>query len=201
MDTAHELFHADSRHLLAFLSGTPSGRRERSLILRTAFMRAAGLEFGEQGDVWARIVEQRCALHGELPDPSTWASFTGDVRRLLLGKVRPDETTSDWLTAFEEEGRQLRVLRESGRLTRGIRAATGPGGSVPHLPPGDGAPPSVPLHRLAPDPLKLYEKGDRPLEIVTTRQRYIRNVVTLELPDGAESTGEVQLSEVHCIAP
>ncbi|MGH3698837.1 MAG: thiopeptide-type bacteriocin biosynthesis protein, partial [Pseudonocardiaceae bacterium] len=43
---------------------------------------------------------------------------------LLLGKVRPDETTSDWLTAFEEAGRQLRVLRESGQLTRGIRAAT-----------------------------------------------------------------------------
>ncbi|MGH3686482.1 MAG: thiopeptide-type bacteriocin biosynthesis protein [Pseudonocardiaceae bacterium] len=124
MDTAHELFHADSRHLFAFLSGTPSDRRERSLILCTAFMRAAGLEFGEQGDVWARIAEQRSALRGELPDPSTWASFTDDVRRLLLGKVRPDETTSDWLTAFEEAGRQLRVLRESGQLTRGIRAAT-----------------------------------------------------------------------------
>ncbi|MGH3700268.1 MAG: thiopeptide-type bacteriocin biosynthesis protein, partial [Pseudonocardiaceae bacterium] len=123
MDTAHELFHADSRHLLAFLGGTPSDRRERSLILCASFMRAAGLEFGEQGDVWARIAEQRSALRGELPDPSTWASFTDDVRRLLLGKVRPDETTSDWLTAFEEAGRQLRVLRESGQLTRGIRAA------------------------------------------------------------------------------
>ncbi len=95
MDTAHELFQADSRHLLAFLSDTPSDRRERSLILCTAFMRAAGLEFGEQGDVWARIAKQRCALRGELPAPSTWASFTDDVRRLLLGKACPDETAID----------------------------------------------------------------------------------------------------------
>ncbi|TDC77021.1 thiopeptide-type bacteriocin biosynthesis protein [Actinomadura sp. 7K507] len=39
MDTAHELFHADSRNLLSFLSGAPTGRRERSLTLCTAFMR------------------------------------------------------------------------------------------------------------------------------------------------------------------
>lgn len=124
MDTAHELFHADCRHLLTFLSGTPSDRREWSLILCTAFMRAAGPEFGEQGDVWARIAEQRSALRGDLPAPSTWASFTDDVRRLLLGTARPNETASDWLTAFEEAARQLRALRESGRLTRGIRATT-----------------------------------------------------------------------------
>ncbi|TDC79197.1 thiopeptide-type bacteriocin biosynthesis protein [Actinomadura sp. 7K507] len=123
MDTAHELFHADSRHLLAFLNGAPSDRRERSLIVCSALMRAAGLEFGEQGDVWARVAEQRSALRGELPDPATWASFTDDVRQLLIGKARPD-IGKDWLTAFENAGGQLRTLRESGRLTRGIRAVT-----------------------------------------------------------------------------
>jgi thiopeptide-type bacteriocin biosynthesis protein len=124
MDAAHELFHADSRHLLTFLDGNATDRRERSLILCTAFMRAARLEFGEQGDVWARVAEQRSALRGELPDPSTWASFTDDVQHLLRGTIRPDEIADDWLTAFEKAGRRLKVLREGGHLTRGIRAVT-----------------------------------------------------------------------------
>ncbi|XVQ10327.1 thiopeptide-type bacteriocin biosynthesis protein [Spirillospora sp. CA-255316] len=122
MDTAHTLFHADSRHLLTFLAGAPTDRRERSLILCAAFMRAAGLDVGEQGDVWARVAEQRSALRGELPAPPTWASFTGDVQRLLHGNARPGGIADEWLTAFEEAGRQLRVLRENGQLTRGIRA-------------------------------------------------------------------------------
>ncbi|QXJ21689.1 bacteriocin biosynthesis protein [Actinomadura graeca] len=124
MDSTHDLFHADSRHVLTFLNGAPSDRRERSLILLTALMRASGLELGEQGDVWARIAEQRSALRGAPPAPDTWASFTDDVRRLLLGRPRPADIGNDWLTAFEKTGRQLRALRESGRLTRGIRAVT-----------------------------------------------------------------------------
>lgn len=124
MDAAHELFHADSRHLLTFLSGPASDRRERSLILCTALMRAAGLEFGEQGDVWARIAEQRSALRGELPDPATWTSFTDDVRQLLTGQARRDDIGHDWLTAFENAGGQLKALRESGQLERGIRVVT-----------------------------------------------------------------------------
>jgi thiopeptide-type bacteriocin biosynthesis domain len=124
MDTAHELFHADSRHLLTYLHGAAADRRERSLVLCTAFMRAAGLDFGEQGDVWARIAQQRSALLDALPDPATWASFISDVQRLLLGNARTDSITGDWLTAFEKAGRRLRILRESGRLTRGIRAVT-----------------------------------------------------------------------------
>jgi thiopeptide-type bacteriocin biosynthesis protein len=124
MDTAHTLFHADSRHLLTFLAGAPAGRRERSLILLTAFMRAAGLDVGEQGDVWGRVADQRSALRGDLPAPTTWASFTGDVRRLLLGNARSGGVADGWLTAFQEAGTQLRALREAGRLTRGIRAVT-----------------------------------------------------------------------------
>ncbi|GAA1892716.1 thiopeptide-type bacteriocin biosynthesis protein [Actinomadura bangladeshensis] len=124
MDTAHKLFHADSRHLLTFLNGTPADRRERSLILCTALMRAAGLEFGEQGDVWAQIAEQRSVLRGELPDPATWSSFTNDVRQLLTGQAQRDDIGHDWLTAFQNTGGQLKSLREHGQLTRGIRAVT-----------------------------------------------------------------------------
>jgi thiopeptide-type bacteriocin biosynthesis protein len=122
MDTAHALFHADSHHLLTFLASTPTDRREHSLILCTALMRAAGLDVNEQGDVWARIAEQRAALRGELPAPPTWAAFTNDVRQLLLSNPRPGGITDEWLTAFDQAGKQLRTLREDGQLTRGIRA-------------------------------------------------------------------------------
>jgi len=53
-----------------------------------------------------------------------WASFTDDLRGLLLGNVRPDDIAGDWLTAFAQAGRQLRALRDSGQLTRGIRAVS-----------------------------------------------------------------------------
>ncbi|MBO4210977.1 thiopeptide-type bacteriocin biosynthesis protein, partial [Micromonospora echinofusca] len=59
MDTAHTLFHHDSRHLLTYLHHQPTDRRERSLILCTALMRATGLDLNEQGDVWARVARHR----------------------------------------------------------------------------------------------------------------------------------------------
>ncbi|WP_322767284.1 thiopeptide-type bacteriocin biosynthesis protein [Frankia sp. Cr1] len=122
MDTAHALFHRDSRHLLTFLRGDPADRREHSLVLCTALMRAAGLDVNEQGDVWARVAEHRSGLADAPPDPRVWASFTSDVRHLLLGDALADLIDTDWLAAFEETGRSLRTLRERGTLTRGIRA-------------------------------------------------------------------------------
>lgn len=124
MDAAHALFHHDSRHLLSFLHDDPADRREHSLVLCTALMRAAGLDWGEQGDVWARIAEQRAELPGTppTPDPQKWASFTSDVRHLLRGTARADTIATDWLTAFADTGRTLRALRETGKLTRGLRA-------------------------------------------------------------------------------
>lgn len=122
MDAAHELFHADSRYLLGYLSSGPIDRKERSLVLCTALMRAAGLDLNEQGDVWARVAEQRAALLGNLPDQETWRSFTGDVLHLFTGRARRDDVGSDWLTAFEKVGATISALRSTGRLTRGIRA-------------------------------------------------------------------------------
>jgi thiopeptide-type bacteriocin biosynthesis protein len=121
MNAAHELFHHDSHHLLSFLADNPTERRERSLVLCTALMRTAGLDFNEQGDVWARIAEQRSSFANPPSDPQVWASFTADVHRLLVGEARAD-LLGDWLDAFEEAGSRLRALREEGRLTRGIRA-------------------------------------------------------------------------------
>ncbi|MBL7496334.1 thiopeptide-type bacteriocin biosynthesis protein [Frankia sp. CNm7] len=121
MNAAHELFHHDSTHLLSFLATNPPDRREHSLVLCTALMRTAGLDLNEQGDVWARIAEQRSPFATPPPDPQLWASFTNDVHRLLVGEARADLLGS-WLNAFEETGRTLRNLREYGQLTRGIRA-------------------------------------------------------------------------------
>ncbi|MBB5866703.1 thiopeptide-type bacteriocin biosynthesis protein [Allocatelliglobosispora scoriae] len=120
MDIAHRLFHQDSRHLLNYLQGRPADRRERSLILCTALMRTAGLDLNEQGDVWARVSARRANLLERLPapEPRIWAAFTDDVQHLLLGTA----TTSDWRTAFENTGTSLRGLRETGKLTRGLRA-------------------------------------------------------------------------------
>lgn len=124
MTTAHTLFHRDSRHLLTYLRDNPTDRREHSLILCTALMRTAGLDLNEQGDVWAQVAEQRAGLPNQppAPDPQIWATFTSDVRHLLLGTARPAVINTQWIASFEGAGRELRILREYGLLTRGIRA-------------------------------------------------------------------------------
>ncbi|HET9899375.1 MAG TPA: thiopeptide-type bacteriocin biosynthesis protein [Streptosporangiaceae bacterium] len=121
MTAAHKLWHHDSSHLLSYLSQCPADRRERSLILCTALMRAAAIDLNEQGDVWAKVLQHR-AEHIKsppAPDAPTWNGFTNDVHRLLLGTPR---ITGDWHIAFEKAGTSLRHLREAGKLTRGLRA-------------------------------------------------------------------------------
>jgi thiopeptide-type bacteriocin biosynthesis protein len=120
MAAAHTLFHHDSRHLLTYLHQHPADRRERSLILCAALMRAAALDLNEQGDVWAKVAQHRAEQLTSPPtsDARAWEAFTGDVRRLLLGTAR---TTGEWYTAFENAGTNLRRLRETGKLTRGLR--------------------------------------------------------------------------------
>jgi thiopeptide-type bacteriocin biosynthesis protein len=123
MAAAHTLFHHDSRHVLAYLGQRPADRRERSLILCSALMRAAALDLNEQGDVWSRVVEQR-AEHLTSPPSAgaaAWAALTSDVRRLLTGTAR---AAGEWHVAFENAGTNLRHLRETGKLTRGLRAVT-----------------------------------------------------------------------------
>ncbi|MET8045655.1 thiopeptide-type bacteriocin biosynthesis protein [Micromonospora sp. NPDC005215] len=123
MSAAHALFHHDSRHLLDYLSDNPDDRREHALILCTALMRAAGLDINEQGDVWTKIADQRSTLASPAPnqDPRAWTALTSDVRHLLLGSPLAGGIDSDWLGAFKDTGKVVRTLRESGKLTRGIR--------------------------------------------------------------------------------
>jgi thiopeptide-type bacteriocin biosynthesis protein len=121
MAAAHTLFHHDSRHLLSYLHQHPTNRREHSLVLCTALMRAAALDLNEQGDVWAQVLQHRASHLSQPPTPDAhiWAAFTSDARQLLTGAAR---TTDQWHTAFADAGANLQHLRETGKLTRGIRA-------------------------------------------------------------------------------
>lgn len=121
MTASHTLFHDDSRDLLSYLHQHPADRRERSLVLCTALMRAATLDLNEQGDVWALVVQHRAEHLKQPPSPNTqtWEGFTDNVRHLLTGTAR---TTDDWHAAFAKAGMELRRLRETGQLTRGLRA-------------------------------------------------------------------------------
>jgi thiopeptide-type bacteriocin biosynthesis protein len=123
MATAHTQFHHDSRHLLSDLYQHPTDRRERSLVLCTAMRRAAALDLNEQGDVWAQVLKHRAGHLHQPPatDPHIWAAFTDNARQLLVGTAR---TTNQWHAAFANAGTNLQRLRETGTLTRGIRAVT-----------------------------------------------------------------------------
>ena len=124
MNVAHALFHHDSRHLLTYLRRDPTDRRERSLLLCTALMRAAGLDLNEQGDVWAQVAQVRADLFSGPPHSGEWTALIGNVQHLLLGTAHTgaDDTTSAWHTGFADAGIALQTLRETGKLTRGLRA-------------------------------------------------------------------------------
>ncbi|MFI5497132.1 methyltransferase, FxLD system [Actinoplanes sp. NPDC051859] len=123
MDIAHDLFHADSRHLLEHLAQARTDhRRELALILGSRLLRAAGQDFYEQGDIWTQLAAHRTP---ERPvEPS--AALIGDVRRLITATVdTPDSPLADiprWSDAFEHAGLALARLAHAGELTRGLRA-------------------------------------------------------------------------------
>ena len=127
MDTAHRLFHADSRCLLGYLRDQPAGghRREISLMLCSIMMRAASQDLFEQGDVWARVAAYRKAPPPVGPDRP---GLPGKVRHLITADTgswmrhgaalgRHDV----WAAAYEAAGRDLAGLNAAGRLHRGLR--------------------------------------------------------------------------------
>ncbi|WP_214104858.1 thiopeptide-type bacteriocin biosynthesis protein [Acrocarpospora catenulata] len=132
MVAAHTLFHHDSRHIFAQLArlgeDQPVQRRELSVLLCTALMRAAGLDWFEWGDVWARVVQLRPSK--EIAPLTQGPTFQSAVERLLTAdtstasdlRTGPLVFAGDWLSGFERAGCTLRALAEEGRLSRGIRA-------------------------------------------------------------------------------
>lgn len=127
MTTAHRLFHADSRGVLAYLREQLPGthRREISLMLCSVMMRAARLDWYEQGDTWARVAAHRQPPPGTVPGrPGPLAHFrhliTADPERQIRDGG-PLARRSDWAAAYATAGRELDALAAAGRLHRGLR--------------------------------------------------------------------------------
>ncbi|MGH3911788.1 MAG: methyltransferase, FxLD system [Pseudonocardiaceae bacterium] len=119
---AHDLFHADSHHLLSHLGHRRSDhRRELGLLLGTLLVRAAGQERYEQGDVWAQVL-----AHRPTHRPPVSEDTVKGVHRLLTARTysahSPLAAAPDWPTAFRNVGERLAELALHGRLTRGLRA-------------------------------------------------------------------------------
>jgi thiopeptide-type bacteriocin biosynthesis protein len=131
MALAHTLFHTDSTgvidHLHAAADGQPKSldAKATSLLVMTLMMRAAGLEFGEQGDVWGRV-EQRRPLAEDV-SPEQVSTMVEPLRRLLLADARPLLDGGDlapmrsWVEGLERDARALADAAESGTLSLGKR--------------------------------------------------------------------------------
>jgi thiopeptide-type bacteriocin biosynthesis protein len=131
IDAAHDLFHADSRAILNLPGhgSTTIGRRELSILLCGVLLRAAGLEWYEQGDVWHLVAQER-PLPGHVTADGL-DSMADDVTRLiradttaggpLLGAGGSLAFAADWAAAFRRAGAALGAATRAGTLDRGIR--------------------------------------------------------------------------------
>lgn len=129
MDIAHDLFCADSRGVLNYarMDSPPIGRRELSVLLISATLAAARLDWFERGDVLARVVGMRPAPPGD--SQAKLAELAGQLRPLLAIPAEavaypgsPVAFASDWLAAFTDAGRRYADATADRVLTRGLRA-------------------------------------------------------------------------------
>lgn len=131
MDFAHDLFCADSRAIIKLVrhNTTGLGRRELSLLLCGTLLRAAGLEWYEQGDVWHRICLKR-HLPADVPT-SQLTTMADDLTHLmradtaadgpLLNTNGPLASATQWADAFRQAGHTLGTAAKAGTLCRGLR--------------------------------------------------------------------------------
>ncbi|MEU6720757.1 thiopeptide-type bacteriocin biosynthesis protein [Nonomuraea sp. NPDC046802] len=132
MQAAHDLFCADSLGVLAYArQNAPGlGRRELSIVLINALLQAAGLDWFERGDVFARVTQVRPAPANA--DTARIENLTVNVRTLLAVPAHADNGpfapggpaafAAPWLTAWQAAGHQLGQAAAEGRLDRGLRA-------------------------------------------------------------------------------
>jgi len=133
MHVAHELFCRDSPTTLDLLANPPTpgrdaGRAELSLLALSRMLRAAGLDWYEQGDVWAQVTAARPATTAtRSPAPRAAAAvhrlLTLDTgARTALITADPLASHRAWLDTFDDAGARLGTLARIGHLTRGLRA-------------------------------------------------------------------------------
>ncbi|MER7497021.1 thiopeptide-type bacteriocin biosynthesis protein [Streptomyces pharetrae] len=132
MTIAERIFHADSAGVLAYdqlAADAPKGlldAKATSLCVLTLFLRAAGLEWGEQGDVWGQV-EGRRILPTDVPLDKV-SGLVSPMRKLLAldavpaladGPLTPVAT---WVDDMERGGRDLKTAAETDRLSLGLRS-------------------------------------------------------------------------------
>jgi thiopeptide-type bacteriocin biosynthesis protein len=128
MAIAHRLFARDTQRMLRYLSRAdrsgPDHRREMSIMLCSAMLGAADLDWYEQGDVWTRV-----AAHRQPPclPADAYLRLRTSLRRLMT--VDTTKLTGDtaaalagWAQAFIDAGHDLAALANEGELGRGLRA-------------------------------------------------------------------------------
>ncbi|MGW0874289.1 methyltransferase, FxLD system [Streptomyces sp. NPDC002740] len=128
MTAAHALFHDDSRHLLDYRPGPRTlGRRETAVLLMSSLMRAANLDWFEQGDAWAKAAALRPgpgapASERSVALPAAMQTLMSVEARSLCQEGGPLDGHTEWIAAFERAGTTLAHLAVQGELTRGVRA-------------------------------------------------------------------------------
>lgn len=127
MAVSHELFCADSRAALSAAArddAPDAGPREKAVLLLSTMLRAAGLDWHETGDVWARIAALRPAITPPMSD--RFAEARTAVSTLMkTDAARLADIEPGWaqrVQAFDAAGRQLRELADQGEPSRGLRA-------------------------------------------------------------------------------
>lgn len=130
--TIHDLFCADTHGVLAYLRrDSPGlGRRELSVLLLDALMRAAGLDGFERGDVFDRVARLRPA---PTEVDTVRVDRLADQARTLLGTPTSLDSplfvpgglaahAAPWLGAYRTAGHELGSAATDGHLERGLRA-------------------------------------------------------------------------------
>lgn len=132
MTIAHHLFHTDSIGVLDYYqdASDSTGRlpdaKTTSLLITALLLRAAGLEWGEQGDVWGQVEARR-----PLPDTvstSQISSMVPTLQRLFMTDPGPAlrhgrlMSLRPWAVGMERGGQTFAVAASEGRLSLGLRS-------------------------------------------------------------------------------
>ncbi len=135
LTVAHQMFCSDTLGILArarqpqpqgSTQGGHPGRKEQSVLLCAALLRAASLDWFEQGDTWHLVSHLR-----PLPPGATTQQHHRAMTALLNADTAPDGPllapggplagTAAWIGGFRHAGQALGAAARDGELQRGLR--------------------------------------------------------------------------------